>query len=335
MLSAPAKILSVDPAARLLRLLSLLQSRPRWPAAELAERLDVDRRTIRRDIARLRSLGYPVQTESGLAGYQLGAGGRLPPLLLDDDEAVAIAVGLGLAATSAVTGIETAAAAAMAKLDQVLPSQVRERVRSLRSSTVQLDASLRDPIDAAILSALAGACRSSERVHFSYRAFAGEVTQRRVEPSQIVHTGQRWYLVAKDLDRDAWRSFRVDRINDVKRTGHRFEHQDAPDAAAQARAAVTFSPPAIEATLLVDLAPDVARRRFYPDRANVEPAGQRSRVHLSGTDLDQLARYVLSLPYAVDVEAPEELRQRVVDIARAVIERHDSREPGMEPHRRL
>ena len=313
----------MDPAARLLRLLSLLQSRPRWPAAELAERLEVDRRTIRRDVARLRTLGYPVETEAGIAGYQLGAGGRLPPLLLDDDEAVAIAVGLGLAATAAVTGIETAAAAAMAKLDQLLPSQVRERVRALRSATVQLDASREDPIDATTLNLLAGACRSSERVHFAYRAFAGDVSQRRVEPSQIVHTGQRWYLVAKDLDRAAWRSFRVDRISEVQRTGHRFEHDDAPDAAAQVRTAIAFSPPTIEATLIVDLAPDVARRRFYPDRATVEPAGDRSRVRLAGTDLGQLARYVLSLPYDAEVEAPAELRDRVIDLARAVIERHD------------
>lgn len=317
----------MDPAARLLRLLSLLQARPRWPAGELAERLEVDRRTIRRDVARLRSLGYPVETEPGLAGYQLGAGGRLPPLLLDDDEAVAIAVGLGLAATTAVTGIETAAAAAMAKLDQVLPAQVRERVRSLQSSTVQLDASLEDPIDATTLNVLAGACRSSERVHFAYRAFAGDLTHRRVEPSQIVHTAQRWYLVAKDLDRAAWRSFRVDRISEVERAGHRFEHHDAPDAAAQVRAAVTFSPPAIEATLIVDLAPDVARRRFSPDRATVEPAGERSRVHLAGTDLDQLARYVLSLPDDIEVESPDELRDRVIDLARSVLARHDPAQP--------
>lgn len=317
----------MDPAARLLRLLSLLQSRPRWLAGELAERLEVDRRTIRRDIARLRSLGYPVETEPGLAGYQLGAGGRLPPLLLDDDEAVAIAVGLGLAATAAVTGIETAAAAALAKLDQVLPVQVRERVRALQSSTLQLDPSLEDPIDATTLNLLAGACRSSERVHFAYRAFAGGVTHRRVEPSQIVHTAQRWYLVAKDLDRGAWRSFRVDRISEVERTGHRFEHHDAPDAAEQVRAAVTFSPPTIEATLIVDLAPEVARRRFYPDRATIEPAGGRSRVRVADTDLDQLARYVLSLPYDVEVEAPCELRERMMDLARAVIERHDPAEP--------
>ena len=313
----------MDPAARLLRLLSLLQSRPRWPASELAERLEVDRRTIRRDVARLRSLGYPVETEPGLAGYQLGAGGRLPPLLVDDDEAVAIAVGLGLAATTAVTGIQTAAAAAMAKLDQLLPSQVRERVRSLQSSTVQLDSSLQDPIDAGTLNVLAGACRSCERVTFAYRAFGGEVTQRRVEPSQIVHTAQRWYLVAKDLDRDAWRSFRVDRISEIERTGHRFEHHDAPDAAAQVRAAINFSPPVIEATLIIDLTPDVARRRFYPDRATVEPADGRSRVRLAGTDLDQLARYVLSLPYDVEVEAPNELRYRVIDIAHTMIERHE------------
>ena len=312
----------MDPAARLLRLLSLLQSQPRWPAAELAERLEVDRRTIRRDVARLRSLGYPVDTDPGLAGYQLGAGGRLPPLLLDDDEAVAIAVGLGLAATAAVTGIQPAAAAAMAKLDQLLPPQVRERVRALHSATVQLGTAPQEPIDPTTLAVLAGACRGSERVHFAYRAFAGEVTHRRVEPSQIVHTAQRWYLVAKDLDRAAWRSFRVDRISDVERTGHRFEHDDAPDAAAQVRAAVAFSPPTIEATLIVDLAPDVARRRFSAEHATIEPAGGGSRVRLAATDLDQLARYVLSLPDVVEIEAPDELRDRVVQLARAVIERH-------------
>jgi predicted DNA-binding transcriptional regulator YafY len=237
----------MDPAARLLRLLSLLQSRPTWPARELAERLAVDPRTIRRDVARLRSLGYPVHTSPGLAGYELGAGGRLPPLLLDDEEAVAVAIGLRVAATAAVTGVESAAVAAMAKLDQVLPGPARDRVRSLQSSTVHLESRLVDPVDPATLSLLASACRSCERVRFSYRAFAGQVSERRVEPSQIVFTDRRWYLVALDLDRDDWRTFRVDRVSAPVLTGHRFERRDAPDAVARVAEATTFGPTAIEA----------------------------------------------------------------------------------------
>ena len=234
----------MDPAARLLRLLSLLQARPTWSAAELAERVAVDRRTIRRDIARLRALGYPVESSAGVSGYTLGAGARLPPLLLDDDEAVAIAVGLRLAAMSAVSGIEESAVAAMAKLDQLLPAAVRERVRSLQASTVQLDPHPVDPADPDILTALARACRGSERVTFSYRGFAGTTTDRRVEPSQIVHTGRRWYLVARDLDRDDWRTFRVDRITDTVLTGHRFELRDRPDATARVAEALAYVPPA-------------------------------------------------------------------------------------------
>lgn len=225
----------MDPAARLLRLLSLLQSRPTWPAAELAERLGVDRRTIRRDMARLRALGYPVESSPGVAGYRLGAGGRLPPLLLDEDEAVAIVVGLRLAATTAVAGIELSAVAAMAKLEQLLPAQVRQRVRSLDASTVNLDTWRADPVDPETLSMLARACRESERVRFSYRSYRDVRTECRVEPSQIVHARRRWYLVARDLDRDDWRTYRIDRISDAALTGHRFErHPDAPDAARRA-----------------------------------------------------------------------------------------------------
>jgi predicted DNA-binding transcriptional regulator YafY len=223
----------MDPAARLLRLLSLLQAQPKWAAAELASRLGVGERTIRRDVTRLRALGYPVTTSPGLTGYELGAGGRLPPLLLDDDEAVAIALGLRLATTAAITGVEASAVAALAKIDQVLPSHVRERIHALETATIHLQRSQAETVDAETLIILTTGSRRRERVTFTYSDHAGTTSRRRTEPFRVVHTGRRWYLVARDVDRDDWRTFRVDRVTEPELTGHQFELKDPPDAAAR------------------------------------------------------------------------------------------------------
>ena len=200
-----------ETSSRLLTLLSLLQARRDWPGAELAERLEVSGRTIRRDVERLRGLGYPVQALTGPAGgYRLRAGSAMPPLLLDEDEAVAIAVGLGTAARASVTGIEETAIRALVKLQQVLPEHLRRRVAALASATVA-----RAPggptVDPEHLTTIAAACRDTEGLRFAYRSRDGTASRREVEPHALVNLGRRWYLVAWDRRRTDWRTFRVDR----------------------------------------------------------------------------------------------------------------------------
>lgn len=201
---------------RVLTLLGLLQLRPVWTGPELADRLEVTPRTVRRDVERLRTLGYPVHASQGVGGgYQLGPGQDLPPLLLDDEEAIATAVSLLAGAGGAVTGAGDAALRALTKLDRVLPARLRHKVRAL-SGTVESFGAVRTPIDPEVLMTLARACRDQVQAGFDYPS-GTEVGRRRVEPYRLVTSGQRWYLLAYDLDRDDWRSFRVDRMADVSR----------------------------------------------------------------------------------------------------------------------
>lgn len=224
----------LETSARLLALLSLLQMRREWTGRELADRLEVGPRTIRRDIDKLRSLGYPVQAAPGVAGgYRLGAGAELPPLLLDDAEAVAVAVGLRIGASGPIAGIEEISVRALAKLEQVLPSHLRRRVNALSQaiSALTVDG---PQIDTDTLATLAAACRDTLRVHFAYVAGDGAASMRAVDPAAVVFSGRRWYLVAFDLDRDDWRTFRLDRIDSALRLGGRGRPRPVPggDAAA-------------------------------------------------------------------------------------------------------
>ena len=207
-------------SGRLLRLLSLLQARRYWPGDELADRLEVSGRTIRRDVERLRELGYPVDATTGPdGGYRLEAGTAMPPLLLDDDEAVAIAVGLRTAAGASVTGIEETSVRALVKLEQVLPPHLRRRVNALGSATRRSPAGPDGTqVDPEALTVIAGACRDRERLRFAYTARDGAETRRHVEPLSLVNLGRRWYLVAWDCDRRDWRTFRMDRIPKLPRT---------------------------------------------------------------------------------------------------------------------
>ncbi|MFH8369911.1 helix-turn-helix transcriptional regulator [Streptomyces sp. NPDC018031] len=221
-----------DTPVRLLTLLSLLQTPREWPGGELAERLGVSRRTVRRDIERLRELGYPVQATMGAdGGYRLMAGKAMPPLVLDDDEAVAIAVGLRAGAGHAIEGVEEAAVRALAKLEQVLPSRLRHRVSTLQAATVPLamggggDSATVDP---QTLTVMAAAVTGREKVRFRYRAGDGAASRRQAEPYRLVSTGRRWYLVAYDLDREDWRTFRIDRVGDPVATGARFTPRELP-----------------------------------------------------------------------------------------------------------
>ncbi|WP_329020309.1 helix-turn-helix transcriptional regulator [Streptomyces sp. NBC_00690] len=223
-----------DTPARLLNLLSLLQTPREWPGSELAQRLEVSPRTIRRDIDRLRDLGYPVEaTKGSIGGYRLVAGSAMPPLLLDDEEAVAIAVGLRAGAGHAIEGIEEASVRALAKLEQVLPGRLRHRVTSLQSATVPLTRGDGATIDPRTLTVIAGAASGQERLRFGYRAGDGTETNRLVEPYRLVSTGRRWYLVAYDLAREDWRTFRVDRIAEPFATGARFPARELPGDGAQ------------------------------------------------------------------------------------------------------
>jgi predicted DNA-binding transcriptional regulator YafY len=215
-------------STRLLRLLALLQTRRTWTGPQLAERLEVTTRTVRNDVERLRSLGYPVHATPGVAGgYRLGAGASLPPLLLDDEEAVAVAVGLRTAAGGSVAGIEETSQRALAKLEQVLPSRLRHRVAALHRATVSIPDS-GPAVDGDVLSAIAETIRARQRLRFDYASFGGATGRRAVEPHRLVHTRGRWYLVAWDVERHDWRTFRVDRIRPRPPHGPRFAPRDDP-----------------------------------------------------------------------------------------------------------
>lgn len=231
----------------MLQLLSLLQTHRYWPGAQLAERLEVSARTLRRDVERLRDLGYPVTADRGVGGgYQLAAGAALPPLVLDDEEAVAIAVGLQTVAQGPIAGIEEASVRALTKVVQVMPSRLRRRVEALRAVTVPaLWSRTAEPtIDASVLTTIAQACRDDERVRFTYTTAGGDGSDRDVEPHRLVPLGRRWYLVAYDPTRHDWRSFRLDRLTDPHRTGTRFRPRQLPaaDAAAFVRAGLDNLP---------------------------------------------------------------------------------------------
>ncbi|MFF5446853.1 helix-turn-helix transcriptional regulator [Streptomyces sp. NPDC012888] len=220
-----------DTPARLLTLLSLLQTPREWPGRELAERLGVSSRTIRRDVDRLRELGYPVEATLGSeGGYRLVAGAAMPPLVLDDEEAVAIAVGLRAGAGHAIDGVEEASVRALAKLEQVLPARLRHRVGALQSATVPLTRGDGASIDPRTLTVIAAAATGRERLRFAYRARDGADSRRLVEPYHLVSTGRRWYLVSYDLERGDWRTFRVDRMSEPFPTGARFAPRELPMA---------------------------------------------------------------------------------------------------------
>ena len=220
----------LETSTRLLRLLSLFQSRRDWTGAELGERLGVSSRTIRTDIERLRTLGYPVHATPGVAGgYRLGAGAALPPLLLDDDEAVAVAVGLRTAAGGSVAGIEETSVRALAKLEQVLPSRLRHRVNALQTVTTSI-ATPGPTVSTEVLTAIAAAIRAHERLRFDYDSHDGSPSRRDVEPYRLVTWGRRWYLVAWDNDRGDWRTFRADRVTPKVPAGPRFAPRPLPES---------------------------------------------------------------------------------------------------------
>src|SRR5918999_4377311 len=302
-------------SSRLLTLLSLLQNSREWPGSELAARLHVSRRTIRRDVERLRDLGYPVQATMGAdGGYRLVAGTAMPPLLLDDDEAVAIAIGLRISAGQAVAGIDEAAVRALAKLEQVLPSRLRYRVGALGAATVSAPDAYATPVDPAHLTAIAAAIANRERVRLRYTAAGGTGSRRHVEPHRLVAAGRRWYLVAYDLDRDGWRIFRADRIDAPQPTGARVTPRElpAPDAAAYVTERMYSLAPLHSAVATLHAPIDAVRGRIGDGSGDLEPIDAGSCQLRSHTDtLEWLAFALLRLGCEFEVHEPPELREHL------------------------
>ena len=301
---------------RLLELLSLLQGRPQWSGPALADRLGVTVRTVRRDLERLRRLGYPVRTSIGAAGgYALGSGGRaMPPLMLDRDEAVAVAVSLHAVAGDMVAGGGAAALSALAKLDQLLPPTLRRQVGAIDAMTSRLGATT-SPVDAELLVTLSRACRDGERLRVTYRDGRGRETDRTIDPHRLVQTPRRWYLVAHDRDRDDWRTFRVDRLLAVSATGHIVRLVDPPDPVAFVQQAITLAPYRYQARVEL-LAPlDEIRPRVPPTVGALTPIDASRTMLATGADeLDVLVFHLAALGVDFVVHEPAVLRAEVARV---------------------
>jgi len=299
----------LETSARLLRLLSLLQGRRDWTSAELAGRLGVTTRTIRNDIGRLRGLGYPVDARPGVAGgYRLGAGGAMPPLLLDEEEAVAVAIGLRTAASGSIAGIEETSMRALAKLQQVLPSRLRRQVSALRAYALPVPAR-GTQVDPDVLTLIASACRDHERLRFDYRAHSGAASRRSVEPYRLVNDRRRWYLVAFDTDRDAWRTFRVDRIDPRTPAGPRFTPRALPpdqEIAAQVARGAGEAAWRYRARVIVH-APAAHVRSRLPIPMEVESLGEDRCAFEPGSDHPEMLALYLGMLDAdfIIVDSPE------------------------------
>jgi predicted DNA-binding transcriptional regulator YafY len=299
----------------MLRLLSLLQTHRYWPGGALAERLEVSERTVRRDVDRLRELGYQVDASRGVAGgYQLRSGTHMPPLLLDDDEAVAIAVGLRGAAGAAVAGIEETSVRALTKVVQVMPPRLRRQVDALRSYSVPSfgDRDRGPTLDASTLTSIAQACRDDERLRFGYVARGGEETQRHVEPYRLVSTGHRWYLVAWDVERHDWRTFRVDRITGLTTTGARFRPRALPggDAAAFLRDRIAAIPHRYHIVVTVRTPAAAIEKVAAYTGATLEPIDDQScRFILDVDELQWPVMIFAAFRAEFRVEEPAELHE--------------------------
>lgn len=306
----------LETSARLLRVLSLLQSRRDWTGAELARRLDVTTRTVRNDVDRLRRLGYPVEATSGVAGgYRLGTHAVLPPLLVDDDEAVAIAVGLRAAVAGSVVGLEEASVRALAKLQQVLPSRLRHRLETMAYAVPIPHSAPR--VDVEVLMAVASACRDQQRLRFDYRSHSGETTRRVTEPHRLVFDERHWYLLAWDCDREDWRTFRVDRIEPRVPTGPRFLPRDLPEGGDVARHVSTGVDTATwryRARVVVHApAPEIAPKVRF---ATVTPLDGSSCTFDAGSDDPQLlALYLGMLGVDFEVRSAPEMAEALADLS--------------------
>jgi predicted DNA-binding transcriptional regulator YafY len=320
----------VDTPARLLRLLAMFSTRAQWRATDLAERLEITERTLRRDVTRLRALGYPVTSTTGpYGGYELGAGGRLPPLLLDDEEAIAVAIALRDLSTGPDPVVGEAALAALSKLGQVLPPVLRERVTAMGAVMVGVErpptrSDYGPPVRMPTLMDVVMACRRGERIRFTYRDGSDRVTERRAEPHRVVSLRARWYLVAFDLDRDDWRTFRIDRITDTVATGHRITDREPPDAATLVAEGVAVRGHDTRARVVLHTTPGEAAQRIPATVGVFEPAGEGASTTTVtiGGDPDWIARYLAGLPFRCEVVEPVEVRRELRALARRLLREH-------------
>lgn len=310
----------LETSARLLRLLALFQGRRYWSGADLAGRLEVTSRTLRRDVDKLRSLGYPIHSTTGVeGGYQLGAGSTMPPLLLDDEEAVAVALGLRTAAGGSIEGIEEASVRALTKIEQILPPRLGRRVAAMQSMIVTSQGR-ETAVDARMLSLMAGACRDNESLRFRYSDHSAAGSVRNVEPHRLVNTGRRWYLVAWDTTREDWRTFRADRIQPRVATGPRFVPREppAPDLTAYVSKGIWAAPPCRARVKLFASAQAVAERAPYC-AGMIEAIDARSCLLDAGASTyENLAMHLVWLGVDFEVSDPPEL----VDQVRRVADRY-------------
>ena len=310
-------------SSRLLRLLSLLQTPRDWTGTELASRLEVSPRTVRNDIERLRDLGYPVHATRGpVGGYRLEAGTSMPPLLLEDDEAVAVALAMRTATVGAVEGLEESSLRALAKLEQVLPPRLRRQVMTVQSVTMQVRRGRPGPtVDPAMLTELARLARERFQVRFDYSDRKQAGSARRAEPYRLVNAGQRWYLVAWDLDRADWRTFRVDRIRPGLSAGARFTARPLSDAEAEALVARGVPPEArtFQARVIVYLPAERLAERIGPWIGTVEALdGERSVLVTGAERVEDIAVHLGWLGADFRVTDPPEL----VEALRALAARY-------------
>jgi predicted DNA-binding transcriptional regulator YafY len=310
-------------STRLLRLLSLLQSRRHWSGRSLSERLEIDQRTVRRDVDRLRELGYPVQAFSGHGGgYQLGAGSSVPPVLLTDDEAVAVAVALRAAAGS-VAKMEETSIGLLAKLDQVLPARLRKRASALHSVTITLPGSDSAPaVD--VLTRIAACCRDNLRLKLSYKDRTGKGTARNLEPLRLAHTGRRWYLVAWDVDREDWRTFRVDRVQQVSAIGTQFVPRKFPgDIAAYVSRSIKHTAYTFRMKLRIKGVHDVLSKQVPAWCGQLETLdGEHCSLSLGADSVEMLVTMLVMTRMEFEVLEPvdllPELRKVTERLARAL-----------------
>lgn len=328
----------LETSSRLLELLSLLQTPRDWTGVELAERLAVDVRTVRRDIGKLRNLGYPVHAVAGAAGYRLGAGAKLPPLLLNDDEAVAVVLGLRTAAGGTIAGIEESSLRALTKLEQMLPARLRHRVSALQAATVSISAGT-PAVDQDVLTAIAAAIRDHEQLRFDYRTHEGAEIRRTAQPHRLVHTGRRWYLVGWDVDRKDWRTYRVDRLRPRIPNGPRFTPRAAPDVDLARFVTYGASTAAYryQARITLEVSAAVAADRIPPTIGVIEAIDEGHCLLRTGSNsLDELAVYAGLFGFGFRVHEPPELIDHLRALAHrvtsAISPRDDSSGTDQDPH---
>jgi predicted DNA-binding transcriptional regulator YafY len=319
----------IGTSARLLRLLTLLSARPSWTCGELAERMEVTDRTVRRDIARLRELGYGIESDPGpWGGYRLGQGTRALPLILDDEESLAVAVALREAALSGILGSDQAALSALLKLRLALPQRIADRLAAMDAAFAQTSRSDEPQIAPGTLLELATACRRGERARLSYRDLRGRATVRDVDPYRLVHTGHRWYFVARDVAKGEWRTFRADRVAQVTSTGQAAEIVDPPDPALLVSQGLTKGVYAHYMTIRLPLPMDQALQLVPPTIGTHRPDGPAATIaEIGGPDADSLAQYLLGLGVPLQVLSPDDVRQALLRRTRELFEGNGGSQP--------